>query len=112
MHLSGLAADQRPRADREVHLEVIDVEQRRRERAGGVALRVLAGGGGAAQRVAHAVTWSGSSRPISPSTRRRSRFSATPSQQRSRWSGAPSTLASSGGTSVQRANACGQRGRK
>jgi len=74
---------------------------------GGLVLDLVLG-------LAHAAPASDfASSPISPGrTSRRSRFSSGVSQHLSRWAGAPSSLASSGGTSLHLPNSCGQRGLK
>src|SRR2546425_3466029 len=86
MHVPDLAAED-ALPDGEVLLQVLDLEQR-------------------AVACAHATL---ASPEIVPS--RSLRLSSTDSQQRSRWSGAASTRFFNSGSSWQRSNACGQRGR-
>src|SRR5205085_7116377 len=96
VHVPDCALDEEPGPDREVDLEMVDLEQLL------VAVR------GRRQEV----TASSKTSPIWPLTWRRSRLACGSSQQRSRWAGASGTRASSGGTCEHISNSCGHRVRK
>src|SRR5438105_4152903 len=118
VHVGDGAVDQEPGLDREVDDEVLGLQQRlRRGVAAGTNRDRLARRRGAASwtvpiRRAQAITVGSLARPICPSTTRLVRFSCAESQQRSRCPGASASRDSSAGTSTQRENSCGQRGRK
>ena len=120
--LPDLAVDDQPRLDREQHLEVIDLEQLRRRCA---APRVSAAGPVSAGGAVSAPGASSDEPPTltrSPSRRRPARSDRRPAADaasaRPRASsdrdgpGASARRAASSGTSRQRSNSCGQRGRK
>ena len=116
VHVRDRAVDQQPSLDREVDHQMFGLQQRCRP---GVARwrsrhRLAGGRRGACCTVGcvQAITVVSPARPIRPSMTRLARFSSGESQQRSRCPETSASRDSSAGTSLQRENSCGQRGRK